>query len=258
MKGTMSPREALQKSYTLLSPHSDPQKWEFSSNLFHLTTILEYSSKNDSIVDVGCGIGILALALKLLGYDVTGVDKFVFESGKVLHNAYRIHDIDTLKKVWKEQGLRIDSGDLFEIEGGTQFDTVVSVAVIEHQKNLKGFIESTLNYAKKGGKIYIATPNVSNALNRFRMFFGKAPMANIESFYKGGDDFNGHWREYTVSELKSITRLSGQGLIKAGNAQTTPFQFTKNYKKWHVNIGRIFGYIIPHSGDTNYVWIKKQ
>lgn len=244
---------ALDNAYKTLAPYSNKQRWEFDSNLFHLSTIVSHVAVKDKIIDVGCGIGILALALKNLGYDVCGVDKYVFEPS----NSYNVSDIDGLKKIWKDNGLNISAGDVLDGGDGGKFDVVVSVAVIEHQRYVKNFIENLLRFIKVGGKVYIATPNVSNLLNRFRMFFGRAPMANVEAFYINGESFNGHWREYNPGELNKIAKLAKTQVIEVGAKQTTKPHFNRDFKKWHVSIFRMLAYIIPGTGDTNYIWIQK-
>lgn len=245
--------KALDNSYKSLAPYSNKQRWEFDSNLFHLSTIVSHVSKSDRIIDVGCGIGILALALKNLGFDVCGVDKYVFEP----KNSYNVSDIDGLKKIWERNKLNISSGDVLSGPDGRKFDVVVSVAVIEHQRYLRNFIENLLSFVGSGGKVYVATPNVSNLLNRFRMFFGRAPMANVEAFYINGESFNGHWREYNPHELKVIAKSANTKVIEVGAKQTTKPHFSKDFKKWHVSLFRMLAYIIPGTGDTSYIWIQK-
>jgi len=244
---------ALDKSYKTLSPYSNKQRWEFDSNLHHIGTIVSHASKTDKIIDVGCGIGILVLALKNLGYDVCGVDKYVFEPS----NSYNVSDIEGLKKIWKDNNVDISAGDVLAGVNGRSFDVAISIAVIEHQRYVKDFIENLLGLVKKGGKVYIATPNVSSLLNRFRMFAGRAPMANVSDFYKNGEAFNGHWREYNPSELSIIAKLANTKVVEVGAKQTTKPRFNIDFRKWHVNLFRLFARIIPGTGDTNYIWIQK-
>lgn len=250
---TIQLQEALRKSFRILSPYSDPQRWEFDSNLFHLSSIVSHIKPTDTIVDLGCGIGILALSLKLLGYSVDGVDKYVFEN----HSAYSIQSIDHLKRIWKQQGLNIVSGDALQEEVTRTYDVVISVAVIEHQSDLKAFMAGILSYLKPGGHVYVATPNGVNFLNRLRVLCGRAPLGNISEFFTAGKLFTGHWREYTVDELKTIARLAQLTVVEVGNVQTVKSHFTSNWRKWHSNVARIAGWAIPHTGDTNYIWAKK-
>jgi 2-polyprenyl-3-methyl-5-hydroxy-6-metoxy-1,4-benzoquinol methylase len=245
--------KALERSYNTLSPFSDTQKWEIDSNVFHIASIVKNTSVSESILDVGCGIGILALTLKYLGYNVSGIDKYVFEP----INSYSVSDIEGLRRIWDKEGLSISPYDVLKNGEIETYDVVLSIAVIEHQKDLKKFIGGISKYAKKGGKIYIATPNATNLLNRFRVLCGKPPMANIDQFLNEGENFNGHWREYTVSELRRIATLSNIEIIESGNRQTTKAKLTTNYKKWHTNILRLVSTVLPGTGDTNYIWLKK-
>ena len=253
MKSSVTTHESLRNAYDLLSPFSDKQRWEFDSNLFHLNSVVKKVTKHQKIIDIGCGIGILALSLKIMGYDICGIDRYVFES----ENSYSADDIEKLKKIWNENNLKIYSGDITESKKLEEFDVAVSIAVIEHQKDIKSFIQGLSSYLRVGGIAYVATPNISNLLNRFRMLFGRAPMANIESLFRDGESFNGHWREFTIDELKKVFILSKVEIIESGNKQTGSFSITKNYKKWHVATLRLFARVIPGAGDTNYIWIKK-
>jgi len=250
----MTSRQALTESYRILSPYSDPQKWEYDNNLFHLDFITKRISRSDRIIDLGCGIGILALALKLMDYDVTGQDRFVFESS----TTFTVIDIEGLKKVWRDNNLTVTSGDVHQAQSpNSLFDVVVSIAVIEHQNDLGSFMDGILRYVENGGMIYIATPNATNLLNRFRVLFGRAPLGNIRQFFEDGSRFTGHWREYTLDELKLIADLSGLEIVEAGNKQTQKQQMNGNWRKWHRQIARLCGAIIPGCGDTNYLWLRR-
>src|SRR3989338_5809191 len=97
----MTQKEALKKSYEILSPFSD-------NNLVHLRHITRFIGKDAEILDVGCGIGILALALILLGYKVKGLDKYVF----IPSNYYHVRDVERLKKIWASYALEVFNTDL--------------------------------------------------------------------------------------------------------------------------------------------------
>ena len=92
----MTNKEILEKSYKILSPYSDAQLWEFNSNLIHLNLLTKNLSKDSTILDAGCGIGILALAIKLTGYKIDGADKYQFKESNF--NIYYVKDIKSYKK----------------------------------------------------------------------------------------------------------------------------------------------------------------
>ncbi len=104
----MTNKQALREAYALLSPYADKQLWEFNNNLVHLRFITKHIPKTAGILDVGCGIGILDIALILLGYKVAGVDKYVFKA----NNSFSIEDLNGLRRVWEAQGLEIFPKDI--------------------------------------------------------------------------------------------------------------------------------------------------
>lgn len=248
----MTNYEALEKSYKELSPFSLGQRWEFDNNMVHLEFIAKHISSDKTIYDAGCGIGILILALKYLGYNVAGGDRFVFEDQT---NASFVNDQKKLQTIWDEQDLKIVYEDITKANTHMH-DVVLSVATIEHQPYPRLFMEGLISKLKLGGYLYVATPNVTNFLNRFRFLFGRAPMSNITEFYERGEKMNGHWREYTLDELKTIFLLSGLEVLVAKNVQSEKPHW-KRWKKTHRNIFRVVAKLIFGGGDTNLILGKK-
>lgn len=238
-------QKELEQAYNLLSPYSDKSRWEFENHLAHLKILTKYLSTGHTIFDAGCGIGILALTLKLMGYRVEGGDRYLFEK----NNTYSVDDISGLKKIWKQNGLEIRDVDIFNLD--KKYDFVISIATIEHQSRpglfLKKLKEISNDY------IYIATPNTANLLNRIRFLFGRPPLNNIEEFYME-DNFVGHWREYTLKELKQMFEWEDIKIIKAETQQSIKPKFVfKNFRDIYVNLFRLLTYILPGSGDANII-----
>jgi 2-polyprenyl-3-methyl-5-hydroxy-6-metoxy-1,4-benzoquinol methylase len=258
----LSPRQALAQSYRLLSPFSDSDAWEFESHLRHLNfclRVLEKLPPGATVVDVGCYIGILPLALRLLGVDASGNDKYIFQSrekGKAY--GFSPQELEALKKIWDAHGLRVDALDVTQSKSAKQYDVVLSIATIEHQPYPKQFLENVASFAKKGGTIYIATPNVAKLANRFRFLLGRPPMSNLQEFYMNAHEFNGHWREYTRAELRDMAVLSGLHVEEYASVQMEPVNFQFNRPgKWARSIARLFAYVIPGTGDMNILILKK-
>ncbi len=244
----MTNRDALKKAYQVLAPYSDKQKWEFNSNLIQLNFLIKYLPKKGKILDVGSYIGILALALKFLDYDIEAADKYLF----LPSNGFFVSDIDNLKKIWDKYHFRVSSKDFLTDDMGKKFDAIISAAVIEHQRYPKIFIENLVKNLNSGGLLYIATPNVNNLMNRFRVFFGRAPMANISDFYLDGHEFNGHWREYNLQELITMFNLSNIDIVASKTCQSIKPDWTKR-KKFLLNITRVFASFVPSLGDANLI-----
>jgi len=173
------------------------------------------------ILDTGCGIGILTLALRLLNYNIVGIDKYVF----VPSRRFFVEDIDKLKKIWKEHDLSILSHDIFSEKLSNKYDVIISVAVIEHQAYPKFFIKNLMRNLDENGLLYIATPNVVNLTNRLRVLIGRPPLGNIKEFYHDADVFTGHFREYTLSELEVMFCISGLNIIFSKNLYSGKLKF---------------------------------
>lgn len=247
----MTNKEALQKAYEVLSPYADKQKWEFRNNLVHLRYITKHIPKSSAILDVGCGIGILDVALTLLGYRVAGIDKYVFEP----NNSFSIDDIDGLKCIWKAQGLTILAKDILHDDLDKKYGAVVSIATIEHQRDPKRFLERMRGILEHDGLIYLATPNVSHLLNRIRFLFGRSPMqAHLPNFFNRGEQYEGHWREYTLGELAQMFKWLDMAVVAAHNVQSIRPRFKLfSARSWYVSIFRLLSYLIPGVRDTNSI-----
>src|SRR3990167_8908113 len=121
-----SPRSALAEAYAALHPFSASDQWEFESHLIHLNFALRVLKKlppDATVIDVGCYIGILPLALRMLGVDASGNDKYVFQS-KEKGKAYGFspQELLALKKIWDAHGLRVDAFDVTQEESAKQYD----------------------------------------------------------------------------------------------------------------------------------------
>jgi len=177
----MNPREALLLAYQELAPFSDRHNWEFFNNLKHIEFLCKHLGRDKSILDVGSGIGILALALSKLGYTVDGLDKYIF-----LPNTYISVDQDAvtkLQKVWADNNLRIINDDISTFVTEKKYDSVVTIAVIEHQKDPKGFINACVSHLRIGGLFFCSTPNMVDLLNRFRVLCGRSAFRDLKPFF---------------------------------------------------------------------------
>lgn len=104
--------------------------------------------KGLSILDVGCGGGVLSEALAKLGAKVTGLDA---EAGA----------IETARKHAKDEGLDIhyvsEALDTFKPEG--LFDAIVCLEMLEHVDNPEKVIHLATKLLKPGGVLFLSTIN---------------------------------------------------------------------------------------------------
>ena len=110
----------------------------------------QISLKDKSIVDVGCGGGILSEGLAAKGAQVTGIDL----SEKALGVA-RLH--------LYESGLKIDyqlsSAEEFAIQHPARFDIVTCLEMLEHVPDPASTICACAQLVKPGGHLFLSTLN---------------------------------------------------------------------------------------------------
>jgi 2-polyprenyl-6-hydroxyphenyl methylase/3-demethylubiquinone-9 3-methyltransferase len=102
-----------------------------------------------SLLDIGCGGGLLSEPMARLGFMVTGVDPSEKNIGTARAHAaqsgasveYRVADAETLA-----------------VEG-QNFDVVLNMEVVEHVADLRGYLESCCGLVKPDGLMFVATLN---------------------------------------------------------------------------------------------------
>ena len=103
-----------------------------------------------SLIDVGCGGGLLAEPMARMGFDVTAIDA-------------SSENIGTARAHAEPQGLdiayRAATVEQLEAEGTGPFDVVLTMEVIEHVADPEAFIRSCSRLVAPGGMLVVATLN---------------------------------------------------------------------------------------------------
>lgn len=107
------------------------------------------SLKNLSLLDIGCGGGLLAEPMARLGATVTAID--AAEKNIAVASLHA-----------KKQNLEIDyrcttAEDVARTK--KQFDVVLAMEIIEHVADVTAFLESCAKLVKPGGLLFVATLN---------------------------------------------------------------------------------------------------
>ena len=104
--------------------------------------------KKISILDIGCGGGLLCEPLKRLGGNITGID-----ASK--------NNIEVAKLHAKEMNLNINyiSCAPENLKFKNNFDVILNMEVIEHVSNIDLFIENCSKLIAKKGIMFVATIN---------------------------------------------------------------------------------------------------
>lgn len=222
--------ESLRESYSTLTPFSQKYRGDFKRFLFSLNLLFPLGIKGKKILDIGSGIGIMAIALKNLGAEVTGVDKFIFPDER--ENFYSIFDFEKMKSIWEENSFKVVKSDIayekLPFSDG-DFDIVICDATIEHFDNSpKDLFKEVHRVLKNKGLFLVTTPNLASLLKRLRFFiFGRSPNWDLKDFFESGPNFKGHRREFTLLEMVKMLKWSSFGVLdkKTKNIFFNPKKF---------------------------------
>ena len=106
--------------------------------------------KNKTVVDVGCGGGILAESMALRGANVLGIDM-----GKAPLSVAQLHKLETGAELEYQQ---ITAEELANEEAGT-YDVVTCMEMLEHVPDPASTIMACSKLVKPGGHVFFSTIN---------------------------------------------------------------------------------------------------
>jgi len=93
-------------------------------------------------------------------------------------------------------------------------------------------------------------------LRRIRFVFGRSPLWDVKDYYDLGEQFTGHWREYTMKELKQMCIWSGLEVVGAWNKNMlTPFKW--RLRKLPRVVARWLSVLAPGSRDMNFILCRR-
>lgn len=129
----------------------------------------KYVPAGSKVLDLGSGGGAWAKRLFDVPYDVTACD---------------LEPREGFEFPFRKVDLNQNFSELFPAEA---FDAVTMVEVIEHLENPRHTIRQVKSLLKKGGIIYLTTPNASGLYSRLRFFFtGEMAMFTDQSYHEMG------------------------------------------------------------------------
>ena len=159
-----------------------------------------------SLLDIGCGGGLLAEPMARLGFDVTGADASE-------------RNIGTAKTHAAQSGLKIDyratTAEALAAEERS-FDVVLNMEVVEHVADVTAYLGACTQLMKPGGITFVATMN--KTLKSFAL-------AKVGAEYvlgwlpRGTHDWN---RFIPPSELRSMLQEAGLTICKTKGVSFNP------------------------------------
>jgi len=102
-----------------------------------------------SLLDIGCGGGLLSEPMARLGFTVSGVDPAEKNIGTARAHAAASGAAVTY---------RVASAEVLEAEGAA-FDVVLNMEVVEHVADLRAYLKACARLVKPGGLMFVATLN---------------------------------------------------------------------------------------------------
>ena len=166
-----------------------------------------------SVVDVGCGGGILAESMAQRGAHVSGIDM-----GQGPIEIAKLHLL--------ESGLEIDyqqiSAEDFAAANAEKFDVVTCMEMLEHVPDPESIIQACANMVKTEGHVFFSTLN-RNPKSYVHAILGAEYILNMLT--KGTHDYK---KFIKPSELASWLRHAGLELVEMKGLSYNPVN--KNYK----------------------------
>ena len=119
------------------------------------TIISEFKIKNENepfkgltILDIGCGGGLLSEPMARLGADVTGIDA-----------SYKNIQIAKLHQKKSRIKIKYYNSSPENLKIKKKFDIILNMEIVEHVEDIEAFIRESSKFLKKSGVMFIATLN---------------------------------------------------------------------------------------------------
>lgn len=129
----------------------------------HINQFIKYSgiTRDDDILEVGCGMGKFTFPLLKRGYKLTGLDLSPVLLQKLLEHNENRFKIDLVATDI------LDAPDALN----NRFDYVIGFFTLHHFMNLDTYIKAMSRLLKPGGSIIFLEPNAYNPLYYFQIVF---------------------------------------------------------------------------------------
>jgi 2-polyprenyl-3-methyl-5-hydroxy-6-metoxy-1,4-benzoquinol methylase len=184
------------------------------------------------VLDVGAGAGVVSLALSVAGAECHVMDTW-YEYSDDRDN--QMGSVDDILSRFQSRGMTINHHNILNVPWNypdASFDVVLFLAVIEHlPESPDRVLREIRRVLKPNGHLVLTTPNVCCLANRLKMLGGQTIHFPLRMWY-GVHPFTGHYREYTIAEVKEMLRLSGFKLLKLDVSDSDRFNTLRPDGTW--------------------------
>ena len=162
--------------------------------------------KNEPVLEGGCGVGQIVMALQSTGYDVVGVDF----SDKTIQNSKKI-----------APDLNIEHGDIFNLNfPDNHFGAYISFGVVEHYHDGPGEAFKEAYRVTKPGGVFICSVPFFSPIRRLRVLLGDYTFSekpDKDNFYQYAftkKEFTGLLSSYGFSVIETYCQAAVLGARK--------------------------------------------
>jgi len=117
------------------------------------------------------------------------------------------------------------------------FDLVFFLEVLEHliTSHPPYFLFKEINrVTKPNGRLILSTPNVAELIKRIYLLIGRNPLKRVYEGFDENEFYRGHYREYTLAELRHI-------LIRTGfEVERVKMRDYSLYQRGHPHLRKIY------------------
>ncbi len=182
--------------YNGFHKYSTLQKKLISDNNFTYETTLKVFNKHikssDTVLDVGCGIGVISLYYGNKCKSVHGID--------ISDKAIKLAN-ESAKELKLNQKIKFEVVDFPNKYLDKKFDKIIFSETLEHIQNEDLALQSISKMLNKNGQLIVTVPSVNSFIYRIGLA-------------KKFDKEVGHLRRYTVDSLKSRLEKNGFKVLK--------------------------------------------
>jgi SAM-dependent methyltransferase len=169
----------------------------------HALRMITADRPTGTVVDVGCFIPHLPVALARLGYHVKIVERY---------GLYGSRFQDAIGEIARTEGLEVFDLDILSDDFASlgQNDIVLLMAVVEHLNGSpRELMEKIQSILAPGGWLLFEVPNLAELSKRVQLLRGRSPLGDYGVYFDSAYPYMGHNREMTVAEVRQLLTAAG-------------------------------------------------
>jgi SAM-dependent methyltransferase len=149
-----------------------------------------FLSKEDRILDVGCGTGLFSLEMSRHGFQVEGIEP----SGRLVEIGVKVLNVP------------IHHGLLEEFKPAHRYKGIFVWDVLEHVSNPVALVKQCHDLMEAGGYLFVQVPNYDGLSNRWKTFLCRRGLKKTDFKHFG---FPWHIYAFNRKSMDSLLKTGG-------------------------------------------------